>query len=122
MKCYKNRKKFGKSEKTIYLYSVKKNKSINRSIWNIKTKKIMCWEKIKNKICVEVIAIDEEGTEVITRKIIGDAGVHEIYTDIYNELINMNKNVKWKIHHVRLRDIDNIYNDETKEKEVQSWR
>lgn len=28
----------------------------------------MCWKKIKNEICVEVIAMDEEGTEVIIRK------------------------------------------------------
>nr|DAH56707.1 MAG TPA: hypothetical protein [Microviridae sp.] len=35
-KSYKNRRKFGKSKKTINLCSVKKTKSINRSIWNIK--------------------------------------------------------------------------------------
>lgn len=78
----------------------------------------MCWENIKNKICVEVIAMDEEGTEVIIRKIIGDIGVHEAYMDIYNKLTNMSKNVKWEIHYVRSRSIDNIYNNETKGKEV----
>ena len=82
----------------------------------------MRWEKIKNEICVEVIAMDEEGTEVIIRKIIGDTGIHEVYMDIYNKLINMNKGIEWEIHYVRSRRIDDIYNNETKEKEVQSWQ
>jgi hypothetical protein len=40
---YKNRRKFGKSEKTMHLCSVQKNKSINRSIWNIKILKL--WQQ-----------------------------------------------------------------------------
>ena len=32
----------------------------------------MYWEKIKNDICVEVLAMDEEGTKVIIREIVGD--------------------------------------------------
>ena len=36
-----------------------------------KTKKIMCWERIKHEICVEVNAMDEEGTEVIIRQLSG---------------------------------------------------
>ena len=56
--------------------------------------KIMCWEKIKNEICVEVNAMDEEGTEVIIRKIVGDIGIHETYMDIHNKLTNMSENVK----------------------------
>ena len=51
----------------------------------------MCWERIKNEICVEVNAMDEEGTEVIIRKIVGDIGIHETYMDIYNKLMNMEK-------------------------------
>ena len=89
-KSYKNKRKFGKSEKTINLCSIKKNKSINRSIWNIK-QKIMCWEEIKNEICVEVNAMDEEGTEVIIRKVVGDIGINEAYMNIYNKLMNINK-------------------------------
>ena len=49
----------------------------------------MCWERIKNEICVEVNAMGEEGTEVIIRKIVGDIGIHEAYMDIYNKLMNM---------------------------------
>ena len=78
----------------------------------------MCWEKIKNEICVEVIAMDEEGTEVIIRKIVGDIGIHETYMNIYDKLMNMSKNIKWEIHYVRSRNINSIYNNETKEKEV----
>ena len=51
----------------------------------------MCWERIKNEICVEVNAMDEEGTEVIIRKIVGDIGIHEAYMNIYNKLTNMSK-------------------------------
>lgn len=78
----------------------------------------MCWEKLKNEICVEVNAMDEEGTEVIIRKVVGDIGIHETYMDIYNKLMNINKSVKWEIHYVRSRSTNNVYNNETKEKEV----
>ena len=54
----------------------------------------MCWEKLKNEICVEVNAMDEEGTEVIIRKVVGDIGIHEAYMDIYNKLMNMSKSAK----------------------------
>ena len=81
-------------------------------------KKIMCWEKLKNEICVEVNAMDEEGTEVIIRKIVGDIGIHETYMDIYDKLTNISKSVKWEIHYVRSRSINSIYNNEKKEKEV----
>jgi hypothetical protein len=83
-----------------------------------KNKKIMCWEKFKNEICVEVNAMDEEGTEVIIRKVIGDIGIHETYMNIYNKLMNMSENVKWEIHYVCSRSINSIYNNETKEKGV----
>ena len=78
----------------------------------------MCWKKIKNEICVEVIAMDEEGTEIIIRKIIGDIGIHETYMDIYNKLMNMDKNVKWEVHCVRSRNINSVYYNETREEEV----
>ena len=78
----------------------------------------MCWEKIKNEICVEVIAMDEEGTEVIIRKIVGDIGIHETYMNIYDKLTNMSKSAKWEIHYVRSKSINSIYNNKTKEKEV----
>lgn len=78
----------------------------------------MCWEKIKNEICVEVNAMDEEGTEVIIRKIVGDIGIHETYMNIYNKLMNISKSAKWEIYYVRTRSINSIYNNETKEKEA----
>lgn len=82
----------------------------------------MCREKSKNEICVEVIATDEEGTEVIIRKIVGDISIHEAYMNIYNKLTNMSKNVKWEIHYIYSRNINSIYNNKTKEKEIQSWQ
>ena len=78
----------------------------------------MCWEKNKNGIYVEVIAMDEEGTEVIIRKIIRDRGIHETYMDIYGKLMNISKSTRWEIHYVRSKIINSIYNNETKEKEV----
>ena len=78
----------------------------------------MCWEKIKNEISVEVNAMDEEGTEVIIRKIVGDIGIHETYMVIYNKLMNMNKSAKWEIHYVRSKSINSIYYNEKKEKEA----
>lgn len=78
----------------------------------------MCWEKFKNEICVEVNAMDEEGTEVIIRKVIGDIGIHETYMNIYNKLMNMNENVKWEIHYVRSRSTNSVYDNKTKEKEA----
>ena len=81
----------------------------------------MCWEKFKNEICVEVNAMDEEGTEVIIRKIVGDIGIHETYTNIYNKLMNMSKNAKWEIYYVRTRSTNSIYNNEKKEKDYRDW-
>ena len=82
----------------------------------------MCWERIKNEICVEVIAMDEEGTEIIIRKIVGDIGIHEAYMNIYDKLMNMSKSVKWEINYVCSKNINSIYDNKTKEKEVQSWQ
>lgn len=78
----------------------------------------MCWEKFKNEICVEVNAMDEEGTEVIIRKVVGDIGIHETYMNIYDKLTNISKSAKWEIHYVCSRSINSIYNNKTKEKEA----
>ncbi len=75
-------------------------------------------KKIKNDICVEVLAMDEEGKKMIIRGIIGDKGIHETYMDIYDKLMNMGKNVKWEIQCVRTRNINSVYYNETKEEEV----
>lgn len=78
----------------------------------------MYWEKIKNDICVEVLAMDEEGTNVIIKEIVGDKGIHETYMNIYDKLMNMGKNMKWEVHCVRSRNINNVYYNEAKEEEV----
>ena len=78
----------------------------------------MGWEEFKNEICVEVNAMDEEGTEVVIRKVVGDTGIHEAYMNIYNKLMNISKSAKWEIYYVRTRSINSIYNNKTKEKEV----
>ena len=78
----------------------------------------MYWKKIKNNICVEVLAMDEEGTKVVIREMIGDKGIHETYMNIYDKLMNMGKNVKWEVHCINSRNINSVYYNETKEKEV----
>ena len=78
----------------------------------------MYWKKIKNDICVEVLAMDEEGTKVIIREIVGDKGIHETYMNIYDKLMNMGKNVKWEVHCVRSRNINSVDHNETKKEEV----
>ena len=83
-----------------------------------KNQKIMCWEKFKNEICVEVNAMDEEGTEVIIRKVVGDIGIHETYMNIYDKLTNMGKDVKWEVELFRVRSLKSVYYDIYKEKEV----
>ena len=83
-----------------------------------KNKKIMCWEKFKNEICVEVNAMDEEGTEVIIRKVVGDIGIHETYMNIYDKLMNISKNVKWEVKLFRVRSLKSVYCNQIKEEEV----
>ena len=99
------------------LCSVQKNKSINRSKWNIK-KKIMNTKKITNELCVEVYATNNEGTTMIIREIIGETGVHETYMNIYDKLMNMEKDVKWKVELFRVRSLKSVYYNESREEEV----
>ena len=53
--------------------------------------KIMNIKKITDELCVEVYATNNEGTTMIIREIIGEAGVHETYMNIYDKLMNMGK-------------------------------
>ena len=69
----------------------KKTKSINRSIWNNKNKKIMNIEETKNERYVEIYATNNEGTTMTIRKFIGEKGMYEAYLDTYSKLINMGK-------------------------------
>ncbi len=48
-------------------------------------------KKITNELCVEVYATNDEGTTMIIRKIIGEAGIHETYMNIYDKLMNIEK-------------------------------
>ena len=75
-------------------------------------------KKITDELCVEVYATNNEGTTMIIRKIIGEAGVHETYMDIYNKLINMEKNVKWDVKTIQVRSLKSIYYYETREEEA----
>lgn len=74
--------------------------------------------KIENKLCVEVYATNNEGTTMIIRKIIGKAGVHETYMNIYDKLMNMEKDVKWKVELFHVRSLKSVYYNETKKEEV----
>lgn len=78
----------------------------------------MYWKKIKNETCVEVYATNNKGTTMIIREIIGEAGVHETYMNIYNKLMDMEKGVKWEIELFRVRSLNSVYYNEIKEKEV----
>ena len=75
-------------------------------------------KKITNELCVEVYATNNEGTTMIIRKIIGEAGVHETYMNIYDKLMNMGKNVKWEVKLFRVRSLKSVYYNESKEEEV----
>lgn len=48
-------------------------------------------KKIKDKLCVEVYANNNNGTTMIIRKIIGEEGAHGTYMNIYYTLMNMGK-------------------------------
>ena len=78
----------------------------------------MYWKKDKNDICVEVLAMNGEGTKVIIREIVGDKGIHETYMNIYDKLMNIGNNVDWEVHCIRSRSINSVYYNESKEEEV----
>lgn len=78
----------------------------------------MNWEKNKNNICVEVLAMDKEGTKMIIREIVGDKGIHKTYMNIYDKLMNIDKNAKWEIHCVRSRSINSVSYNENREEEA----
>lgn len=75
-------------------------------------------EKTENELCVEVYATNNEGTTMIIRKIIGEAGVHETYMNIYDKLMNMGKDAKWKVELFRVRNLKSVYYNVSKEEEV----
>lgn len=75
-------------------------------------------KKITDEFCVEVYATNNENETMIIRKIIGEKGVHETYMDIYDKLMNMEKNVKWEVKLFRVRSLTSIYYNETKKEEV----
>lgn len=75
-------------------------------------------EKTTNELCVEVYATDNKGTTMIIREIIGEAGVHKTYMNIYDKLMNMGKDKKWEIKSFRVRSLKSIYYSVSKEEEV----
>ena len=86
------------NQKKQYTFAVfKKNKSINRSIWNIKNKKIMNLEESKSKRYVEIYATGNKGTTMFIRKLVEKKEMHETFMDIYNKLTNMEEDEKWDV-------------------------
>lgn len=75
-------------------------------------------KKIANELCVEVYATNNEGTTMIIREIIGETGVHETYMNIYDKLMNMEKDVKWEVKLFRVRNLKSVYHNEIKEEEA----
>lgn len=102
----------------IPLQCSKKTRVLTVQRRTLKNKKIMNTEKSTNELCVEVYATNNEGTAMIIRKIIGEAGIHEIYMDIHDELMNMEKNKKWKVESFRVRSLKSVYYNTSKEEEV----
>lgn len=96
----------------------KKTRVLTVPCGTLKTKKLCIGKKIKNDICVEVLAMDEKGTKVIIREIVGDKGIHDTYMNVYNKLMNMGENVKWEVHCVHTRSINSVYYNENREEEV----
>ena len=78
----------------------------------------MVIKKTTNELCVEVYATDNEGTTMIIRKIIGEAGVHETYMNIYVKLMNIGKDKKWEIKLFRVGNLKSICYNVSKEGEV----
>ena len=75
-------------------------------------------KKITNELCVEVYATNNKDTTMIIRKIIGEKGVHATYMDIYDKLMNMEKDAKWKVELFRVRSLKSVYYSISKEEEV----
>lgn len=75
-------------------------------------------KKITDELCVEVYATNNDGTTMIIRKVIEEEGVHETYMNIYYTLMNMEKNVKWDVKMIQVRNLKSVYYNETREKEV----
>lgn len=75
-------------------------------------------KKITNELCVEVYATNNKGTTMIIREIIGEAGVHKTYMNIYDKLMNMGKDAKWEVKAFRVRSLKSVYYNESKEEEV----
>lgn len=74
-------------------------------------------KKITNELCVEVYATNNKGTTMIIRKTIGETGVHEAYMNIYNELMNMGKDVKWDVEIIRTRSLNSVYYNKIEKEE-----
>ena len=75
-------------------------------------------KKITDELCVEVYATNNEETTMIIREIIGEKGVHETYMNIYDKLMNMGKDTKWKVELFRVRSLKSVYYNISKEEEV----
>ena len=74
-------------------------------------------KKITNELCVEVYATNNEGTTMIIREIIGEAGVHETYMNIYDKLMSMEKNAKWNVKVIRTRSLNSVYYNKIEKEE-----
>ena len=70
-----------------YLQCSKKNKVLTAPYGTLKIK-IMYWKKNKNDICVEVFGMDEEGTKVVIREIVGNIHSKNINNLFCNETLD----------------------------------
>ena len=62
-------------------------------------------KKITDELCVEVYATNNEGTTMIIRKTVGETGIYETYMNIHDELMNTEKNVKWDVKIIQVRNL-----------------
>lgn len=75
-------------------------------------------KKITNELCVEIYATNNKVTTMIIKEIIRETGVHETYMNIYDKLMNIGKDAKWKVELFRVRSLKSVYYNESKEEEV----
>lgn len=61
-----------------------------------------------NGICVEILAINDEGTTIHIRKDVEDRGIHQTYMRIYDTLMSLSKNTKWEIKYINTKNKNSL--------------
>lgn len=65
-------------------------------------------KNLYNGICIEVLAINNEGTTIQIRENVEDGGMHQTYMRIYSMLMSLDKNAKWEIKYINTRSKNSL--------------